>query len=239
MGFGSARAEKTPGLALVGYVSTNHAEGLGAIAELGLDAALLAGLDGPGQLKALEKSLPSLPWGVRVSSLSEEDSLEYCEQGCDLLAFSLEGTSAGAVANDEVARVLYTDAGLEDRELRGIASLPLDVFVLRVPGLGDSWLLQDLASVAMVGRRVDKFVLVQIDKAPSAKDLEALRNAGVNGLVADVDGMGVEALAALKTACLDMPRPRPQRRGITPIVPSSVFPSGSTPEPEEEDEEDE
>ena len=233
------RTEKTPGLALVGRVSEKHAEGLKAAAELELDAVLLAGVEGPEGLKELEGSLPSLPWGVHAASLNEEDSQAYIKGGCDLLAFSLSGTSAAAVASDEIARVLYTEAGLEDRDLRSIASLPLDVFVLQVPGLGDAWRLEDLASVAMVGRRVDKFVLVEVPKAPTAKDLEALRDAGVNGLVIDLEAMGSEAAAELKTACLNMPRPKQQRRGFTPIIPSSVFPSGSAPEPEEEDDEDE
>ena len=240
MGFGAVRTEKTPGLALVGHISQNHAAGLGIIAELGLDAALLAGIAGPGDLKKLEKSLPALPWGVHLPSLSEEDAQAYREQGCDLLAFSLAETSAAAVASDEVAMVLYTDAGLEDRDLRGIASLPLDVFVLRVPGLGDSWNLEDLASVAMVSRRVDKFVLVEVSKAPKAKDLEVLRDAGVDGLVVDVEAVGAEGLAELKKASLDMPRQRSNRRGgVTPIIPSSVFPSGADPEPDEEDDDDE
>ena len=239
LGFGAARAEKTPALALVGHISKDHAAGLATVAELGLDAALLAGIGGPADLKKLEKSLPSLPWGVHQASLNEEDSLAYREQGCDLLAFSLEDTSAAAVASDDAARILYTDAGLEDRELRGIASLPLDVFVLRVPGLADDWKLEDLASVAMVSRRVDKFILVEVSKAPTAKDLEALRNAGVDGLVVDMESVGAEALAGLKTAALELPKQKPSRRGgVTPIVPSSVFPSGSAPEPEPDEEDD-
>ena len=238
LGFGAARVEKTPGLALVGHISKNHAAGLAAVAELGLDAVLLSGIANPAALKKLQKSLPSLPWGVHLASLGEKDSQAYREQGCDLLAFSLEETTAAAVSTDEAARILYTDAGLEDRELRGIASLPLDVFVLRVPGLGDAWTLKDLASVAIVSRRVDKFVLVEVSKAPTAKDLEALRDAGVDGLVVDMESVGVEALAELKAAALNLPKQKPGRRGgFTAIVPSSVFPSASAPEPEPDEEE--
>ena len=239
LGFGVAKAEKTPALALVGHISKNYAAGLAAVAKLGLDAALLAGVDGPAGLKKLKKSLPSLPWGVHLTSLSEEDSQGYRDEGCDLLAFSLEETTAAAVATDEAARILYTDAGLEDRELRGIASLPLDVFVLRVPGLADAWTLKDLASVAMVSRRVDKFILVEVSKAPTAKDLEALRDAGVDGLVVDMESIDAEALAALKAAVLDLPKQKPGRRGsAAAIIPASVFPSGSSAEPEPDEDDD-
>lgn len=239
LGFGAAKAGKTPALALVGHISKNYAAGLAAVAKLGLDAALLSGIDAPAGLKKLKKSLPSMPWGVHVTSLSEEDSQAFREEGCDLLAFSLEETTAAAVATDEAARILYTDAGLEDRELRGIASLPLDVFVLRVPGLADAWTLKDLASVAMVSRRVDKYILVEVSKAPTAKDLEALRDAGVDGLVVDMESIGAEALAELKAATLDLPKQKPGRRGgLAAVVPSSVFPSGSAAEPEPDEEDD-
>ena len=239
MGFGAAKAEKSPALALVGHISKNHAAGLATVAELGLDAALLAGINSPAGLKRLQKSLPSLPWGVHLESLSEEDSQAYREQGCDMLAFSMEETTAAAVATDEAARILYTDAGLEDRELRGIASLPLDVIVLRVPGLAGAWTLKDLAAVAMVSRRLDSFILVEVSKAPTAKDLEALRDTGVDGLVVDMESIGSEALAELKAAALDLPKQKPGRRGgVAAIVPSSVFPSGSAAEPEHEEDDD-
>ena len=81
---------------------------------------------------------------------------------------------------------------------------------------------------------------LRFPEAPTAKDLEALRNAGVHGLVVDLESMDAAAVSELKTACLNMPRKQPDRRGgLTAIVPSSVFPSGSAPEPDEDDEDDE
>ncbi len=240
MGFGAARTEKTPGLALIGLVSGSYAKGLATVSKLALDAALLSGIDNATGLKQIEKSLPSVPWGVKTSTLTEDSAREFRDGGCDLLAFSLENTAASALATDDAARILYIEADIEERELRAIGALPVDVLILPMKDVSGPWELANLAPVASISRRVDKYILVEVANAPSDKDLQALRNAGVHGLVLDVAAVGSDTLEKLKAAALQMPRQRPTGRGrATATVPSSVFPSGATPQREEEPEEDE
>lgn len=239
MGFGATRTGKTPGLALIGLVSGSYAKGLGTVSKLGLDAALLAGIENAAGLKRIEKSLPSVPWGVTTSALTEGSAQDFRDGGCDLLAFSLENTAASALSTDDAARILYVDADIEERELRAIAALPLDALILPMKEISGPWNLADLASVASISRRVDKYILVEVASPPSATDLEALRNAGVDGLVLDVAAVGPDELEKLKSATLEMPRQRSTGRGrSSAIVPSSVFPSDAGPRREEEEEED-
>ena len=239
MGFGAARTEKTPAVALVGLVSGSYAKGLKAVSDLGLDAVILSGIDDAGGLKRIEKSLPSLPWGVKTSSLTESSAQEFRDSGCDILAFSLENTDASALVADDAARILYVDPDIEERELRTISALPVDVLILPMTGVSGPWGLAQVASVAAISRRVDKYILVEVSGTPSDKDLEVLRNAGVDGLVLDVAAVGADALEKLKSAALALPKQRSSGRGRnSAIVPSSVFPSSSAPEPEEEDDDD-
>ena len=240
MGFGAVRTEKTPGLALIGLVSGSYAKGLATVSKLALDAALLSGIDDAAGLKRIEKSLPSVPWGVKTSSLTEKAAQEFRDSGCDLLAFSLENTAASALETDDAARILYIEPDIEERELRAIGALPVDVLILPMTDISGPWDLANLTSVAAISRRVDKYFLVEISSAPSDKDLEALRNAGVDGLVLDVAIVDHDALEKLKAAALEMPRQRSSGRGrASAIVPSSVFPSSSGPQREEEEEDDE
>ena len=242
LGFGAPRARKTPGMAMVGLVSGAHAEGIGLLAGLGPDAALVSGVDDPPALKKLTQSLGSeTPWGARVSSLSEEEARAYEEGGCDLLAFSLRGTSVAAVGSEEMARILCVDPDIEADQLRAVDALPVDVLLLSVPGLSASWTLEDLAVVARVSRRVDKHILLEVSQPPGAKELEALRNTGVNGLVVDVGTVDSASLAELKAALLDMPRQRfPRKERAAALLPSSAFFPGNAPAKEEpEPEEDE
>jgi hypothetical protein len=225
LGFGAAaRAEKLPGMALVGLISRDHAAGVGTVAGLAPDAALLAGLSGPPALKELCAPLSSVPWGGRVSSLNEAQAQDYRDSGCDLLAFSLPDTSVAAIASDEVGRILLVDPGIEERELRAIESLPVDVLLLLMRNVSGPWSLRDLATIGAISHRVSKYILVEVSHPPSQKELEAIRDIGVHGLVVDVGETSPEALSGLKKGLLEMPRPRPPRAGrANAILPGSAL----------------
>jgi len=184
--------------------------------------------------------LKDKPWGARVTSLTQEEAQAYQDSGSDLLVFSLEGTAAAALASDELARILCIETNLEDRELRTVSSLPVDGFLLPLSQSGDSLTLADLAAVGSISRRSDKYILLEVSQPPNGKDLEALRDIGVQGLVLDVAAVSAESFGELKAALMEMPRPTFKRKGRTlAILPGSAFSPPAEPEPQEEEEEEE
>ena len=227
-------------MALVGLVSANYAAGCGLVADLGPDAALLSGVKSPQSLKRLQKSLPSVPWGVRADVLTEEAAEGYQNQGCDLLAFTLQSTPVSALASDDMARVLCLEPDVSERQLRSIDPLPVDVLLVSSLNQNASWTLGELAAIAAISRRVDKYILVEVSQPPGKKDLEALRNTGVHGLVLDVASVSSESLKELKADLQEMPRQQPGRRERrTALVPGSAFAVEQEQvreEPEEDDE---
>ena len=240
MGFGVTRPVRLPGMALIGLVSQDYAKGMAVVAELSLDAAMVAGADGPEGVKQAGEGLMDKPWGARVTSLSQDEAQAYQDNGSDLLVFPLEGTAASALANEEIARILCIEPNMEDRELRAVSSLPVDCFLLPLSQAGDSLTLSDLAAVGSISRRSDKYILLEISRPPNGKDLEALRDIGVQGLVMDVAAVPAESLKELKAALMEMPRQTFKRKGRTlAILPGSGFSPASEPEPQEEEEEEE
>jgi hypothetical protein len=242
MGFGAPRAQKTPGMALVGLVSGDYTAGMKAIAKLAPDAALITGASGLPPLNKVGTSLgEGMPWGLRVSSLTDEEARTYEDGGSDLLAFSLEGTPVSAVAPDGMARILCIEADIQIEQIRALDALPIDAVLLSMTEVSAPWTLANLTTIAGVSQRVDKYLLVEVSQLPGAKDLEAIREVGVQGLVVDVGAVASESLAELKAALLDMPRQRPPTKGrAAAILPSSVFfpdpTAGHEEEPPEEDE---
>jgi hypothetical protein len=246
MGFGAARGQRTPGMALVGLVSRDYSAGIAAVADLAPDAALLAGAVDAAAMKQARRSLgEATPWGVRVGSLTDVDAKAYADGGCDLLAFPLQSTTLDAVASDSIARILSLEADIELERLRALDSLPVDAFLLTMTNITAPWTLRDLAAVAAVSRRVSKYILLEVSQPPGAAELVALRDAGVHGLVVDVASAPSGSLAVLKAALLVMPRRRLGRRErAIASLPGSVFPTvepptHAEPEPEPEPDEDE
>ena len=235
MGFGVSRAQKPAGMALVGLVSKNHSEGVQALADLVPDATLVADIDDPSVIKELGQALGSeIPWGALLSSFDEKKAHILEEGGCDLVAFHLQDTAVNAVASEEIARILCIGTDIDLEQLRAIDSLPVDVLLLPMTDVSAPWSLLDLAAIGKISSRVDKYILVEASQPPGAKELEALRNIGVNGLVIDVTAVEAKKLTELKTAMQDMPRWRSGRKErVTAVIPSSAFPGGFSPEIEE------
>jgi hypothetical protein len=244
LGFGAVRAPKVPSMALIALVSSRHAAGLKSAAEVAPEATILSGLKGPNALQELKAVLPKTPWGVRTEGLNESAAQAFREQGCDLLAFPLEDTPAAAVEDleeAEVGRVLCLEPGMAEEELRAIDTLPVDALLVNMTGVTGQWMLRDLMTLGAISRRASKYILLAVAQPPAKKDLEALRDLGVRGLVLEVATTTPEALKELKAALLEMPRRRPQRKERTAaLLPGSVYAAphaAEAPEHEEEEEE--
>ena len=240
MGFGPARSEKTPGLALIVQVSGSHKTGAATATEVSPDGIIVSGLAGPAQVSELKDTLSDSIWGIRTDSLSTEDAKAYEEAGSGVVAFQLKGTSLGAVSSEESAKVLCIEQDTDVEDLRDINALPVDAVLFPMSGASSSWTLDDLAKVARISGRLGKFLLAEITEAPSADDLKTLRKAGINGLVVDVSA-GKKALESLKSALLEMPKPGSERSGgrsnaILPGVAYSSQREEAAPEPDEDDE---
>ncbi len=239
LGFGAARSQPLPGLALVGLVTADHQAGLAAAAEAGLDTAIVSGITGADDLKTVAESVDGIPWGAFVAALSEEEAQACQEGGADVLAFGLDSAAGAIGGEDDLARLVSVVPDLSDRELRAVSALPVDCFIVDMTAVSGSWTLQDLVSLGAVTRRTDKQVLVQISSVPGKKDLQALRDMGASALMVDLSAISPEELASLKAALLDMPRPRSRRRDrIRATVPSSGYTPAPAPSREDDPDED-
>ncbi len=254
LGFGAARAGSLPGMALVGLVADEHQKGVSAATEVGLDAVIVCGVEDGEGLKSLGEFLSEsraesqavIPWGAYVAGLSEEAAQACRDGGGDLMAFTLEGTTAAAIAGeDDLARILSVAPDLDDRELRAIAALPVDIFTLDMNVVSGSWTLQDLVKVGAISRRVDKYILVEVSRVPGNMDLEALRDMGVSGLLVNLDAVSRAELVGLRAALLEMPRPGSRHRygsrrreRLQPTLPGSSLAPAHPPAREDAPDED-
>ena len=229
LGFGAARAQRTPGMALVIDVGDWMSANLKSASDLSPDAIIVSGpgAGGPGPTDAdtITMFIYGADWGPLIAArLSGADADLWRKYGADLIVFSMETTDLDAVTSRDAARILKLPATESPEDLRDIAALPVDAVLLTLPGNPAQWTLQNLAAVARVSGRVGKHVLLRVSGAPSPGALEALRDAGVTGLVVELSLLGAGAIAELKTALLDLPKPGARRRSRpSAILPGSVY----------------
>ena len=239
LGFGVRREQRPPGMALIVQISSDHASGCAGISDLPPEAVLLSGIDDLAALKKIAPGLPSIPWGISPVTVTEDSVNGFKEAGCDMLAFGLADTPVSAINSDEMARVLCLDPSADERQLRAINPLPVDVVLIDVTSQSGTWTLGDLTNITAISSRVNKYILVSISEPPGAKDLKVLRDAGVHGLVVDAGSVSMDSLSKMKSDLQEMPRPQPGRKGRTAaVLPSSVFAVDRAPAPEEPDEDD-
>ncbi len=237
LGFGTRRPPKLPGLALVISAAGGKDQAASA-GELSPDAVIVSG-SAAAQAGEIGEAASGTNWGVIVDSLTSADAASWREAGADILVFSLSGTALNAVTSKDAARVLTVDSSITPEELRDINPLPVDAVLTSLPGDPAGWTLQELSSLARVSGRVGKHLLVEISAAPDGETLEALRNAGVVGLVVNLS-VGADAINALKESLLDMPRPGSDSRNRSnAILPGSVYADRRTipaePDPDDDD----
>lgn len=243
LGFGAARSNSVPGLALVGRAARPAAgRRPNGVPDAGpsLDAVIVDDATGADYLKQLGELLGDLPWGPGLASLDEGDAQDCQSGGADLVAFTLESSASGATSGqDDLARFVAVPSDLSDRQLRAVASLPVDGFILDMSSVSGPWTLHDVVAVGSLTRRTDKHVLLQVSAPPAGKELEALRDMGVAGLILDLSAVGSDDLSGLKSAVQDMPRPRSRRRDrIRATVPGSGYTPSAPPRREDDGDDD-
>ena len=219
MGFGATvRPEKIPAMGLVGTLSKlgKSAAGAANLAKVGADAALLQDMDAEKLPDRLVKALGEVPWGIKVPHLNEEQVSRYKDQGCDFLAFHPEGALLEALSEDEdPGYILCIQPDMAGRSLRAIEGLPVDAVMLSLKPEEPPLTVQHLITIGAVRSAFSKYLLLEVPAALTTRELDGLREIGVDSLVVDADVHSVEELEGLKDRLTNLPKrqPKPHQQG--------------------------
>jgi hypothetical protein len=175
----------------------------------------------------------AIPWGVWAEDeTGAVESLKHADY--DFVVFQ-GGMPVAADFRKESGKFLEVENSIGDTLLRSLVSLPVDALVLADETPNPlTW--RDLMTVQRIAGISNKPVLAVVSLAISAKELQSLWQAGVDGVVVFVSD--AEDAAALKTlrqaiAGLDYPAPLRKDRGLA-IAPRPQ----PSPEPEEVEDDD-
>lgn len=139
---------------------------------------------------------------------SAADAARAHQGGFDFIVFNADEAPAAVLLEEDAGLVMQAPDELPDSLVQALQWLPLDALLVRWEGALTVRRQLELQRVSGFSR---KPLFLFVANEPSARELEALREAGVVGLVVDLTQTGGEKrLAALRTT-IDGLRPRPKR----------------------------
>ncbi len=227
MGFGVV-AERRASATMLCLLRLNkdQVKKAGDAAAADADAVIITGLEADGLRDALKK-LGVVTVGLRAEDAQRATVLAAREAGADFVLLD-EESSGEAVLEEKVGLVLRVGAEARDAELRALAGLSLDA--LEIAPISEPFTVRRLMELRRLSSLSQTPLLVEVTPEIGPSRLEALRDAGVAGVI--LDGESADKLAALRQAILSLPSRGRRREGRTDAVLPSL-----TALPEYEDEE--
>ena len=233
--------EPVPTLALLAWQTGKNQRHNSSLAKAGLDGIVLPGtLTGTAGVAQQLKSLEGAVWGVAVEESGRESLQAYKDQGCDFLVFGIEGTRVDALEEGQCARILRIPAGLAEPQLRGLEDLPVDIVILRKPAPEGPLSLAHLLSISNIRSATGRYLLLEWDSELTAREIEQLRDMGVDGLVITAEESQSQTIKTLRQRIDALPRrkPRGEQRSV-PLLPRVGGMESARPRRHEEEEEEE
>jgi predicted TIM-barrel enzyme len=187
IGFGVASERSAaPTLVCLLRLDKDQAKKAGGAAASGADAVIVTGLEAE-KLGEVAKKLREVPVGVSLDG-AQRSSVETARKaGADFVRLD-QRSSAEAVLEEEAGLVLRVDADISDTELRALAGLSLDA--LEVAPLEEPFTLQRLIELRRLSLLAQTPLLVEVTPDVGTSGLEALREAGVTGVILDGKSAG-------------------------------------------------
>jgi len=243
MGFRIAQpASLKPKIQLVASLAEEGAETL-ADYVAGADAGLLRISklsSGAKRLQKIAQALSDIPWGGWLQGSGRGGIKQLMKVSCDFVVFPASNTPLATFENDEVGKILELEASLSEGLLRAANELPIDAVLIASEHREDYLLTwQHLMLFQRFADLLTKPLLVSIPSKVTAGELQALWEAGVDGVVIEVRaGQPQDRLKELRQVIDKLAFPSPRKREkAEPLLPHIGGETGIVTAEEEEEEE--
>ena len=236
-------ASARPRIQLVASVAEGDIDNL-ADYVTGADATLLrvSKLDSDAILQKISQAMSEISWGVWLGDSTQVKIEQIVEHGSDFVVFSAATTSLAIPQDNKLGKVLQVESSLSEGLLRAVNRLPVDaVLITDQPEEKHPLTWYQLMLFQRSASLLTKPLLVSIPSAVTANELQAIWDAGVDGVVVEVGtGQPAAELKSLRQAIdqLTFPTPHHQEKREA-LLPRTETDSGKVAEPEEEDDEEE
>ena len=230
LGFRPAATPKEPPVVLIAAVKEAEAK---AVAVEGADAVLISQVKLKGEsLAQTVDSLAEIPWGVSVEEVTAPELSKLKEMGCDFLVFDAVRAPLMLLREQEMAKILKVESSVADGLARAIEQLPIDAVLIGAEG-EPSLSIHRLMVCQHLANLVRKPLLTLAPIAIGSEDLDELLQAGIAGIVVNLERGVKEELSQLRQAIDALPASGRRKRRAEALLPYAR--EEEIIEPEEED----
>ena len=170
---------------------------------------------GAKTLQRISQVVSDIPWGGWLRDVGREGIKQMANVGCDFVVFPAANTSLAIPQGDEVGKILQVEASLNDSLLRTISGLPVDAVLIageQAEGYFLTW--HHLMLFRRFASLLTKPLLVSIPSGVTANELQALWDAGVDGVIVAVGAsQPAGGLKGLRQAIDKLVFPSSRKRG--------------------------
>jgi hypothetical protein len=207
----------------------------------GADAGLLRLAKLSSGAKALEKVsqlVPDIPWGGWLEGINEEEVEQMTKIGFDFVVFPPAGTSLAILKDNKAGKILNINTLISEDLLAAVNELPVDAVLVSGEQEKDYFLTwQHLMFFQRCSDLLTKPLLISIPSNASTTELQALWEAGANGVVVKTESeQPIGRLTELRQAIDKLALPRPRKLKKTrPLLPYTSQKGYAVAEEEEEE----
>lgn len=208
----------------------------------GADAGLLRIPKLTSAAKTLQKiaqAIPDIPWGGWLADSAQEGTKQIAKIGGDFVVFPAASTPLALLQDEKIGKVLEVEPSLSEGSLRSVNDLSIEAVLIASGEQGESSFLtwQHLILFQRFANMLTKPLLVSIPAKVTSAELQALWEAGVDGVVVEVEIGQPDRLKETRQIIDKLTFSSRRKRGK--IEPSLPYVSRETGVAEEEEEEEE
>ncbi len=241
IGFGRAQPiSEKPKILLIANLTEASVGGL-ADYVAGADAGLLhipKLSSGAKTLKEMSQAVPDIPWGGWLRNTDRGGIKQIAKADCDFAVFPAANTPLALLQNDEIGKILEVESSISEGLLRAVNELPVDAVFIAAEQEGEYFLTwHHLILFQRFADLLTKHLLVPIPSNVTANELQALWEAGVDGVVIEVGaGQPADRLKKLRQVIDKLAFPSQRKQGKTEALLPYIGRESSIVTEEEEEE---
>lgn len=175
------------------------------------------------ELKTIQKvtgQVGDIPWGIYPKAISDKSIEGLREIGGDFLIFGAPEAPA-SLLQEEIGKVMKVTLPCEEGLIGTLNQLAIDAVLLDFREEGEALTISQLMNCQWISGSTDKPLLIAVQQIPGDKEMQALWEVGVKGLVVEVEGKPMAELTRLHqsiAAISSSSKKTGERRALLPPI---------------------